>query len=189
MGLKHDGWIKEQASKGMIDSFEGGQVKTDVNGSRIISYGTSSYGYDTRMAGEFKLTRILSYDVLDPKNLTDSAWEPTVYSDSFVIPPHGFVLTRTVEYFRIPADVLCVVLGKSTYARVGLIVNATPLEPAWEGHITLELTNPTPLPIRIYANEGIAQILFFEGDEPALENYASKQGKYMRQQGIVMARV
>lgn len=188
MGLKHDTWIKTQAERAaMISPFAPEQVR-ELAGRRVISFGLSSYGYDARLAPEFKVARC-NGAVLDPKNEDEAAWEDTVLADSFVIPPHGFVLTRTVEYFRIPENVLCVVLGKSTYARLGLVVNVTPLEPAWEGQITLELSNTTPQPLIVYANEGIAQVLFLEGDRPPEVTYASRSGKYQYQEGIVMSKV
>jgi dCTP deaminase len=194
MTLMNDRWIIKQVLEyNMITPFVDEQVKHNASGEKGISYGVSSFGYDTRAAAEWKLVKSIrpwSNDgVLDPKSVNADNWEPEIHADSFVIPPHGFVLTRSLEYFRIPNDVACIVLGKSTYARLGLIVNATPLEPAWEGHITLELTNSTPLPVRVYGNEGIAQVLFFKGEDAPITTYASKGGKYQYQEGIVMARM
>ena len=194
MTLMSDTWIITQSvMHGMITPFADSQKRVDASGNKVLSYGVSSYGYDTRAAPEWKLCRSMSEfsypstNYLDPKNHQDRLWEDTVYADSFIIPPHGFALTRSVEYFKIPENVLCVVLGKSTYARLGVIVNVTPLEPGWEGHITIEITNSTPLPVRVYGNEGIAQVLFFTGDHVPPITYADKGGKYQYQEGIVMA--
>lgn len=162
-------------------------TRQKASGEKIVSYGVSSFGYDARMAPEFKLAKASKMEYLDPKSHNELLWH-TQEGSSILIPEHGFVLTRTVEYFTIPENVMCLVLGKSTYARLGLVVNATPLEPDWCGHITLELSNTTNIPIRVYANEGIAQILFFAGERPAI-TYADKQGKYQDQRGITMARV
>ena len=163
------------AERGMIAPFEAGQVKS-VDGQRIVSYGTSSYGYDVRCADEFKLFTNINSTV-------------EVKGASCIIPPNSFALARTVEYFRIPRDVLVVCLGKSTYARCGIIVNVTPLEPEWEGHVTLEFSNTTPLPARIYANEGVAQMLFFESDEPCETSYRDRGGKYQGQTGVTLPKI
>lgn len=191
MGLKNDKWITEYSVKtDMIKPFVPSQVRVNENNEKVVSYGVSSYGYDTRLAPEFITTR--RHDelvVLDPKKPDERAWSSLCEGNEFVIPAHGFVLTRTIEYFKIPKHVLCVVLGKSTYARLGLVVNATPLEPGWEGHITLELSNTTPLPLRVYANEGIAQILFLSGDEEPSVTYDSRSGKYQGQLGVVLSRI
>lgn len=184
MGLKPDHWIRKMALEhGMIEPFVDHQVRTGV-----ISYGLSSYGYDIRVANEFKIfTNVFSAMVdpkdFDPKSMVDFKGEVCV------IPPNSFALGRTVEYFRIPRNVLTVCLGKSTYARCGIIVNVTPFEPEWEGYVTLEISNTTPLPAKIYANEGIAQVLFFEADEVCEVSYADKKGKYQKQSGIYLPRL
>ena len=162
----------------MIEPF----VDSQVRGS-AISYGVSSYGYDIRVADEFKIFTNINNTVIDPKNFDPRSFVD-VQSDVCIIPPNSFALARTIEYFRIPRDVLTICLGKSTYARCGIIVNVTPFEPEWEGHVTIEISNTTPLPAKIYANEGIAQVLFFEGDEPPLTSYADKKGKYQKQTGV-----
>ncbi|WP_299028487.1 dCTP deaminase [uncultured Thermanaerothrix sp.] len=184
MGLKPDHWIRKMALEyGMIEPFVDHQVR-----SGVISYGLSSYGYDIRVADEFKIfTNVFSTTVdpkdFDPKSMVDFKGEVCV------IPPNSFALGRTVEYFRIPRNVLTVCLGKSTYARCGIIVNVTPFEPEWEGYVTLEISNTTPLPAKIYANEGIAQVLFFEADEVCDVSYADKKGKYQKQGGIYLPRL
>lgn len=184
MGLKPDRWIRKMAlEQGMIDPFEESQVRQGV-----ISYGTSSYGYDIRVANEFKIFTNVFSAVVDPKNFDPSSMVDYV-GDVCVIPPNSFALARTIEYFRIPKNVLTICLGKSTYARCGIIVNVTPFEPEWEGYVTLEISNTTPLPARIYSNEGIAQVLFFEGDEPCDVTYAMKKGKYQGQQSIVLPKL
>lgn len=170
---------------GMIEPFEAGQVRKDGDGDKVISYGTSSYGYDIRCADEFKIFTNINSAVVDPK-----AFDPESFvdlkADVCIIPPNSFCLARTVEYMRIPRNVLTVCLGKSTYARCGIIVNVTPLEPEWEGHVTLEFSNTTPLPARIYANEGVAQVLFFESDEQCETSYRDRAGKYMKQTGVTL---
>ncbi|MCC6529312.1 MAG: dCTP deaminase, partial [Pseudomonadales bacterium] len=164
MSIKSDRWIRRMAQdEGMISPFEPGQVR-EQQGRRIISYGTSSYGYDVRCADEFKIFTNLFSVTVDPKNFDERSFVD-FSGEVCVIPPNSFALARTVEYFRIPRNVLTVCLGKSTYARCGIIVNVTPLEPEWEGHVTLEFSNTTNLPAKIYANEGVAQMLFFESDE------------------------
>jgi len=168
----------------MIDPFIPGQIREGDNG-RVISYGTSSYGYDIRCADEFKIFTNINSAVVDPKNFDDNSFVD-VKSDVCIIPPNSFALARTVEYLRIPRNVLVVCLGKSTYARCGIIVNVTPLEPDWEGHVTLEFSNTTPLPAKIYANEGVAQILFFESDEVCETSYGDRAGKYQGQQGVTL---
>ena len=172
------------AEQGMIEPFEGGQVR-ETEGNRIVSYGTSSYGYDVRCAPEFKIFTNINSAIVDPKAFDESSFVD-VASDVCIIPPNSFALARTVEYFRIPRSVLTVCLGKSTYARCGIIVNVTPLEPEWEGHVTLEFSNTTPLPAKIYANEGVAQMLFFESDEPCAESYKDRGGKYQGQRGVTL---
>src|SRR5437016_9830115 len=187
MSIKSDKWIRRMAAEHrMIEPFEPGQVK-EVKGQRIVSYGTSSYGYDVRCSNEFKLITNLSSTIVDPTNFDDKSFVD-VKGDSCIIPPNSFALARTVEYFRIPRDVLAICLGKSTYARCGIIVNVTPLEPEWEGHVTLEISNTTPLPARIYAQEGLAQIIFVGGSEICETSYADRTGKYMGQRGITLPR-
>jgi dCTP deaminase len=184
MGLKPDHWIRKMAIEHkMIDPFSEGQARTGV-----ISYGLSSYGYDMRVADEFKIfTNVFGATVdpkqFDPKSMVDYVGEVCV------IPPNSFALARTIEYFRIPRNVLTVCLGKSTYARCGIIVNVTPFEPEWEGFVTLEISNTTPLPAKIYANEGLAQVLFFEADEVCQTSYADKKGKYQGQRSIVLPKL
>jgi dCTP deaminase len=167
----------------MIEPFEDRQVRDGV-----VSYGLSSYGYDIRVADEFKVFTNINSTVVDPKNF-DSRSFVDIKADICIIPPNSFALAKTVEYFRIPRDVLTVCVGKSTYARCGLIVNVTPFEPEWEGFVTLEISNTTPLPARVYANEGIAQVLFFQSDEPCEISYADKKGKYQKQQGLTLPRL
>ena len=174
---------KEQ---GMIEPFEAEQVRS-VDGRKIVSYGTSSYGYDIRCSNEFKLFTNINSTIVDPKNF-ESGNFVDFNGDVCIIPPNSFALARTVEYFRIPRNVLTICLGKSTYARCGIIVNVTPLEPEWEGHVTLEFSNTTPLPARIYANEGVAQMLFLESDEECGTSYKDRAGKYMGQQGVTLPR-
>ena len=184
MGLKPDHWIRKMALEhGMIEPFVDHQVREGV-----ISYGVSSYGYDIRVADEFKIFTNVFSATVDPKNF-DTRSMVDFKSDMCVIPPNSFALARTIEYFRIPRGVLTVCLGKSTYARCGIIVNVTPFEPEWEGYVTLEISNTTPLPARIYANEGIAQVLFFEGDEVCDVSYADKKGKYQNQNSILLPRL
>jgi dCTP deaminase len=184
MGLKSDKWIREKSLKQeMIKPFCEEQVGTDV-----VSYGVSSYGYDIRVGNEFKIFTNVSSTVVDPKNF-DSNNVVDFVGDICIVPPNSFALARTVEYFKIPKDVLAICLGKSTYARCGIIVNVTPFEPEFEGHITIEISNTTPLPAKIYANEGIAQVLFFEGDEQCETTYKDKKGKYQGQEGITLPRI
>ena len=184
MTIKSDRWIRRMASAGMIDPFEPGQVR-EVDGRKIVSYGTSSYGYDVRCAGEFKIFTNINSTIIDPKNFDVNNFVD-INGDVCIVPPNSFALARTVEYFRIPRNVLSVCLGKSTFARCGIIVNVTPLEPEWEGHVTLEFSNTTPLPARIYANEGVAQMLFFESDEVCDVSYRDRGGKYMGQVGVTL---
>jgi len=169
---------------GLIEPFEPGQVR-ERDGRRLVSYGTSSYGYDVRCADEFKIFTNINSAVVDPKQFDASSFVD-VKGEICIIPPNSFALARTVEYFRIPRNVLTICLGKSTYARCGIIVNVTPLEPEWQGHVTLEFSNTTPLPARIYANEGVAQMLFLESDEPCETSYADRAGKYQRQRGVTL---
>ena len=168
---------------GMITPFEDRQVRQGV-----ISYGLSSYGYDIRVADEFKVFTNINNTVVDPKNFDDRSFVD-MKTDVCIIPPNSFALAKTVEYFRIPRDVLTVCVGKSTYARCGLIVNVTPFEPEWEGFVTLEISNTTPLPAKVYANEGISQVLFFQSDEVCEVSYADKKGKYQKQQGLTLPRL
>ncbi|MDT8385085.1 MAG: dCTP deaminase [Gammaproteobacteria bacterium] len=185
MGIKSDKWIRRMAEQqGMIEPFASGQVR-EADGNRIISYGTSSYGYDVRCADEFKIFTNINSAVVDPKNFDDNSFVD-VKADVCIIPPNSFALARTVEYFRIPRDTLTICLGKSTYARCGIIVNVTPLEPEWEGHVTLEFSNTTTLPAKIYANEGVAQMLFFTGDEVCETSYKDRGGKYQGQTGVTL---
>jgi len=187
VSIKADRWIREMAENhGMIEPFEPGQVR-HVNDEKVISYGTSSYGYDVRCAEEFKIFTNINSAVVDPKSFDASSFVD-MHNSECIIPPNSFALARTVEYFRIPRNVLTVCLGKSTYARCGIIVNVTPLEPEWEGHVTLEFSNTTPLPARIYANEGVAQMLFFESDEQCETTYADRAGKYQGQRGVTLPR-
>ena len=170
-------------SHGMIEPFEPGQVRTNASGGKLISYGTSSYGYDVRCADEFKLFTNVYSAIVDPKEFDPKSFVD-IKSDHVIIPPNSFALARTVEYFRIPRNVMTICLGKSTYARCGIIVNVTPFEPEWEGFVTLEFSNTTPMPAKIYANEGVAQVLFFEADEVCEVSYKDRGGKYQGQQGV-----
>lgn len=179
-----DIWIREQAQKnGMIEPFVESQKREGM-----ISYGLSSYGYDARCSPEFKIFTNVNNAVVDPKEFSPNSFVDRE-TDVCVIPPNSFALARTVEYFRIPRDVLVICLGKSTYARCGIIVNVTPLEPEWEGHVTLEFSNTTPLPAKIYANEGVCQFLFFKGDQPCETSYKDRSGKYMGQKGVTLPRL
>jgi dCTP deaminase len=184
LSILSDITITELAKKhGMIKPFVQKQVRKGV-----ISYGVSSYGYDIRVAREFKVFTNLNSTLVDPKNFDPKSFV-TVEADSCIIPPNSFALAKTVERFKIPRDVLTVCVGKSTYARCGIIINVTPFEPEWEGVVTLEISNTTPLPAKIYANEGIAQVLFFKGDRPCGTSYADKKGKYQKQKGLVLAKI
>ncbi|MBN1966539.1 MAG: dCTP deaminase [Anaerolineae bacterium] len=185
MGLKPDHWIRKMALEHkMIEPFVDGQVR---NG--MISYGLSSYGYDIRVSNEFKVFTNVYSSIVDPKNFDTSSMVDITSDDPVLIPPNSFALARTVEYFRIPRSVLTVCVGKSSLARCGIIVNVTPFEPEWQGFVTLEISNTTPLPARIYPNEGIAQVLFFEADEECEVSYADKKGKYQNQQNIMLPKV
>ncbi len=187
MSIKSDRWIKRMSEGAdMISPFEPGQVR-EKDGGKIISYGTSSYGYDVRCSDEFKVFTNIHSATVDPKKFDEKSFVD-VKSDVCVIPPNSFALARTVEYFKIPRNVLTVCLGKSTYARCGIIVNVTPLEPEWEGHVTLEFSNTTTLPAKIYANEGVAQMLFFESDEDCETSYKDRGGKYQGQRGVTLPR-
>jgi dCTP deaminase len=187
MSIKSDNWIRRMAkSDAMIEPFEAEQVRY-VNDQRVISYGTSSYGYDVRCSDEFKVFTNIHSAIVDPKAF-DAKSFVDIKSDVCIIPPNSFALARTVEYFRIPRNVLTICLGKSTYARCGIIVNVTPLEPEWEGHVTLEFSNTTNLPAKIYAHEGVAQMLFLESDEVCETSYKDRGGKYMGQRGVTLPR-
>ena len=184
MSIKSDKWISRMArDHGMIEPYEDRQMREGV-----ISYGVSSYGYDIRIADEFMIFTNVNSTIVDPKNFDERSLV-RVKADTCIIPPNSFALAKTVEYFRIPRSVLTVCVGKSTYARCGIIVNVTPFEPEWEGFVTLEVSNTTPLPAKIYANEGIAQVLFFESDEECETSYADKKGKYQKQQGLTLAKL
>jgi dCTP deaminase len=188
MTVKSDRWIRQMAvDKAMIEPFEPTQVK-EVAGRRVVSYGTSSYGYDIRCSTEFKIFTNVNSTIIDPKRFDERNFVDYT-GDVCIIPPNSFALARTVEYFRIPRNVLTICLGKSTYARCGIIVNVTPLEPEWEGHVTLEFSNTTPLPARIYANEGVAQVIFIESDELCETSYRDRGGKYQGQKGVTLPRI
>ncbi|MEK7538525.1 MAG: dCTP deaminase [Patescibacteria group bacterium] len=206
MSIKPDTWIQRMCSSDprqrdlipvptgmrridgpMIEPFEPNQVKV-VGDKRIVSYGTSSYGYDVRCADEFKIFTNINSTIVDPKNFDVKSFVD-VKAEVCIIPPNSFALARTVEYFRIPRNVLTICLGKSTYARCGIIVNVTPFEPEWEGYVTLEFSNTTPLPAKIYANEGVAQVIFFESDEVCGTSYKDRGGKYQGQSGVSVAKV
>ncbi|MEZ5590169.1 MAG: dCTP deaminase [Gammaproteobacteria bacterium] len=185
MTIKADKWIRRMAREhGMIEPFEPGQVR-EVAGEKVISYGTSSYGYDVRCADEFKVFTNINSTIVDPKDFDERSFV-NFKGEHCIIPPNSFALARTVEYFRIPRRVLTICLGKSTFARCGIIVNVTPLEPEWEGHVTLEFSNTTPLPAKIYANEGVAQMLFLESDEDCDVSYKDRGGKYQGQLGVTL---
>ena len=185
MSIKSDNWIIEQAEKNqLIKPFEKEQIR-EVDNKKVISYGVSSYGYDVRCANEFKIFTNTFSSVVDPKNFDEQSFVD-IKSEVCTIPPNSFALARTVEYFRIPRKVLTLCLGKSTYARCGIIVNVTPLEPEWEGHVTLEFSNTTSLPAKIYANEGVAQFIFLESDEMCETSYKDRDGKYQGQKGVTL---
>ena len=188
MTIKSDKWIRRMAqSHGMIEPFEPNQIKSNDKGP-VVSYGTSSYGYDIRCSNEFKIFTNINSAVVDPKHF-DANSLVDFRGDVCIIPPNSFALARTVEYFRIPRNVLTLCLGKSTYARCGIIVNVTPLEPEWEGHVTLEFSNTTTLPARVYANEGVAQVIFLEADEVCETSYKDRGGKYQGQQGVTLPKI
>ena len=183
MSVLSDKWIKKMALNGMISPFEENQISEGK-----ISYGLSSFGYDARVSNEFKIFTNVNSEIVDPKNFKPSNFVTKNVSEC-IIPPNSFVLASTVEYFKIPKDVLVICLGKSTYARCGIIVNVTPLEPGWEGHVTLEFSNTTPLPAKIYANEGVAQFVFLKGNERPEISYSDRKGKYMGQTGVTLPKV
>lgn len=187
MTIKSDKWITRQATNNdMINPFEPNLVR-NVDDKKVISYGLSSYGYDIRCVDEFKIFTNVNNSIVDPKNFTADNFVD-FKGDVCIIPPNSFVLARTVEYIKMPRDVIAICLGKSTYARCGVVANITPIEPEWEGHITLEFSNTTPLPAKIYANEGVAQLLFFQSNEMCQTSYADRGGKYQGQQGITLPR-
>lgn len=200
MSIKADSWIRLMSqTSGMIEPFVEKQVrqtnstnqdsgKKDSGTQKLVSFGLSSYGYDIRVADEFKVFTNVYNSIIDPKNFTDNSFV-ALKTDMCVIPPNSFALARSVEYFRIPRDILTICLGKSTYARCGIIVNVTPFEPEWEGHVTIEISNTTPLPAKIYSNEGIAQVIFFQADQTCEISYADRNGKYMKQTGITLPRI
>lgn len=205
MSIKSDRWIKYMCRpangehKPMIEPFEPALVREaptvrggELTFDKVISYGTSSYGYDIRCSNEFKVFTNINSTVVDPKNFDEKCFVEVDANDNggfCIIPPNSFALARTMEYFRIPRDVLTICLGKSTYARCGIVVNVTPFEPEWEGHVTLEFSNTTPLPAKIYAGEGCAQVLFFQSDEPCETSYRDRKGKYQGQQGVTLPKV
>ncbi|HSX03741.1 MAG TPA: dCTP deaminase [Rhabdochlamydiaceae bacterium] len=185
MSLQSDRWIREMAMKyKMIEPFSDTLIR-QVDGKKVISFGLSSYGYDLRVSNEFKIFTNMNNSLVDPKNFTTSAFVDVV-ADACIIPPNSFALAKSVEYFRIPRNVLTLCIGKSTYARCGIIVNVTPFEPEWEGYVTLEISNTTPLPAKIYANEGLAQVLFYQAAEECEVSYADRKGKYMGQKEITL---
>lgn len=186
MSIKSDRWIRQMSEEhGMIEPYAEGQVRYDENNEKVISYGVSSYGYDVRCAREFKVFTNIHSVTVDPKHFDEKSFVD-IEADVCIIPPNSFALARTVEFFRIPRNVLTICLGKSTYARCGIIVNVTPLEPEWEGHVTLEFSNTTNLPAKIYAGEGVAQMLFFESDEICEVSYKDRGGKYQGQRGVTL---
>lgn len=187
MSIKSDTWIRRMAvDHGMIEPFVEKQVRK--GDTPLVSYGLSSYGYDIRVAHEFKVFTNVHNSIVDPKNFQENSFVK-LETDICIVPPNSFALARSIEYFRIPRDVLTICLGKSTYARCGIIVNVTPFEPEWEGFVTLEISNTTPLPAKVYANEGIAQVIFFQATESCEISYADRQGKYMKQVGITLPRI
>ena len=184
MSIKSDRWIKHMSlNQDMISPFVEGQIS-----KKVISYGLSSYGYDLRVSDEYKIFTNVNNSIVDPKNFDDNSFV-TFKGDVCIVPANSFALARSVEYFKIPRNVLTLCVGKSTYARCGIIVNVTPFEPEWEGHVTLEISNTTPLPARIYSNEGLCQVLFFESDENCIKSYKERSGKYQNQTGITLPTV
>lgn len=189
MSIKPDHWIRQMANEcGLIEPFSDKQIRHSEAGEKAVSFGLSSYGYDLRVSDEFKVFTNIHNTIVDPKNFAENAFV-SIKTPECIIPPNSFALARSVEYFRIPRDILTICIGKSTYARCGIIVNVTPFEPEWEGYVTLEISNTTPLPAKIYANEGLAQVLFFQADHPCEISYADRKGKYMNQVGIVTPRI
>jgi len=189
MSVREDNWIRKMAlEKNMIEPYVDQLVRTNDNGEKIVSFGQSSYGYDIRLSDEFKVFTNVYNSLVDPKQFTEDSFVD-IQAEECIIPPNSFALARSVEYFRIPRNILTICLGKSTYARCGIIVNVTPFEPEWEGHVTIEISNTTPLPAKVYANEGIAQVIFFEAKEICETSYAERNGKYQKQTGITIPRV
>jgi len=189
MGVQPDTWIRRMAVEhGMIEPFAEAQVRKTFDGDSVISYGISSYGYDLRVSNEFKVFTNVFNTVVDPKHFDERSFVD-METDVCIVPPNSFALARSIEYFRIPRDILTICLGKSTYARCGIIVNVTPFEPEWEGHVTLEISNTTPLPAKIYANEGLAQVLFVKAEAVCEVSYADRKGKYMKQRGITVPKM
>ncbi|NGX33382.1 MAG: Deoxycytidine triphosphate deaminase [Candidatus Anoxychlamydiales bacterium] len=187
MTLLADEHIEKLAKEGMIEPFEKNQIKQSST-KKVVSYGLSSYGYDLRVADEFKVFTNVYNTIIDPKNFSEDSFVE-IKAPTCIIPPNSFALARSVEYFRIPRNILTICIGKSTYARCGIIVNVTPFEPEWEGYVTLEISNTTPLPAKVYANEGLAQVLFFEAKTECLVSYEDRKGKYMKQRGITIPRL
>lgn len=186
MSIKEDAWIRQMAqNQQMIEPFVANQVKISETGEKLVSYGLSSYGYDLRVSEEFKVFTNVYNSIVDPKCFTEDAFVD-ICGKECIIPPNSFALARSIEYFRIPRNILTICIGKSTYARCGIIVNVTPFEPEWEGHVTIEISNTTPLPAKIYANEGIAQVIFFEAANVCEISYAERGGKYQKQRGITV---
>ncbi len=189
MTIKEDKWIRQMAlGAKMIEPFFDSLVNTSEDGSKLVSYGLSSYGYDIRVSDEFKVFTNVYNCIVDPKRFTEDSFVD-ITAQECIIPPNSFALARSIEYFRIPRNILTICLGKSTYARCGIIVNVTPFEPEWEGHVTIEISNTTPLPAKIYANEGIAQVIFFEAAHECAVSYADRGGKYQKQRGITVPMV
>lgn len=189
MSIKEDSWIEKMAKEhAMIEPFAKEQIRFSENGRPIVSYGLSSYGYDLRISNEFKLFTNVYSSIIDPKSFTEDAFVDII-AEECLIPPNSFALARSIEYFRIPRNILSICLGKSTYARCGIIVNVTPFEPEWEGYVTIEISNTTSLPAKIYANEGIAQVIFFEAKNCCKISYADRKGKYQKQKGITIPQV
>jgi dCTP deaminase len=189
MGVQPDTWIRRMAVEhGMIEPFAEAQVRKTSDGDAVISYGISSYGYDLRVSTEFKVFTNVYNTVVDPKHFDERSFVD-MNAEVCIVPPNSFALARSIEYFRIPRDILTICLGKSTYARCGIIVNVTPFEPEWEGHVTLEISNTTPLPAKIYANEGLAQVLFVKAESVCEVSYADRKGKYMKQRGITVPKM
>jgi dCTP deaminase len=188
LSIKSDKWIRRMAeAHKMIEPFEPGQVRS-MNGQKIVSFGTSSYGYDVRCSNEFKIFTNINSTIVDPKNFDEKSFVD-FRGEVCIIPPNSFALARTVEHFRVPRNVLVITVGKSSFARCGIVVNVTPLEPEWEGFVTLEFSNTTPLPAKIYANEGVAQMLFFESDEVCETSYKDRGGKYQGQKGVTLPKM
>ena len=188
MSIKSDRWIRKMAEEHqMISPFESKLIRKN-NGNKIVSYGTSSYGYDIRCAPEFRVFTNINSTIVDPKNFDPNSFAE-FNGEACIIPPNSFALARTVEYFKIPRNILTICVGKSTYARCGIIVNVTPFEPEWEGYVTLEFSNTTPLPAKIYAGEGCAQVLFFESDEECETSYKDRDGKYQGQKGVTLPKI